>query len=210
MSTVDKDDSASTARPIDITKCCHPPGSTPPSTPPSTMITQSHFLPSLSKNTPIYFSTSPPLASAHFRGREMLLRNCLGVVCCWLKWPRCRVSKATSPPPPPSPPLPCLCQSPALPGWTTSFCFHLANLQSRSIAKLGFQIFRKCQTTHHRHQSKINFVDSKGKAHVYIIIIKDTAGLTIDSRESSVYLYIEQINWDLNQYLMELLNMLKL
>ena len=110
---------------------------------------------------------------------------------------------------PPSP-LPCLCQSPALPGWTTSFCFHLANLQFRSIAKLGFQIFRKCQTTHHRHQSKINFVDSKGKAHVYIIIIKDTAGLTIDSRESSVYLYIEQINWDLNQYLMELLNMLKL
>ena len=164
MSTVDKDDSASTARPIDITKCCHPPGSTPPSTPPSTMIAQSHFLLSLSKNTPIYSSTSPPIASAHFRGREMLLRNCLGVVCCWLKWPRCRVSKATSPHPPPSlfppsPPLPCLCQSPALPGWTTSFCFHLANLQFRSIAKLGFQISENV---------KLHITDIKAKSTLLI------------------------------------------
>ena len=202
MSTVDKDDSASTARPIDITKCCHPPGSTPPSTPPSTMITQSHFLPSLSKNTPIYFSTSPPLASAHFRGREMLLRNCLGVVCCWLKWPRCRLSKAASPPGPPSlPPLALL-----VPITSAAGVNHLVLLSSRKFAipldcKVRISDFQKMSnyTTHHRHQSKINFVDSKGKAHVYIIIIKDTADLMRDSRESSVYLYIEQINWDLNQ-----------
>ena len=74
-------------------------------------------------------------------------------------------------------------------------------LSSRKFAipldcKVRISDFQKMSnyTTHHRHQSKINFVDSKCKAHVYIIIIKDTADLTIDSKESSVYLYIEQIN----------------
>ena len=72
---------------------------------------------------------------------------------------------------------------------------HLVLLSSRKFAipldcKVRISDFQKMSnyTTHHRHQSKINFVDSKGKAHVYIIIIKDTADLMRDSKESSVYL----------------------
>ena len=74
---------------------------------------------------------------------ENVTAHCLGVVCC--RRSSSRLSKAASPlcPPAPCPPLLLVPITNAAGVNHPPFCFHLANLQFRSNAKLEFRISRK-------------------------------------------------------------------